>query len=47
MTLDELIKYIKENNIDIDTTEDWSRKELFLEIEEYTDEEEFDENLEH
>lgn len=47
MTLNELKKYIQENNINIDLTEDWSRKDLFLEIEEYTDEEEFDDNLEN
>lgn len=47
MTLEELKIYIQENNIDIDTTETWSRKELLLEIQEYTEEEEFDDNLEY
>ena len=30
MSLDELKRYVQENNIDIDLTEDWSKKELFL-----------------
>lgn len=47
MTIDELQLYIQENNMDINLTEPWTRKELFLEIQEYIEEEEFDENLEY
>ena len=47
MTLNELKKYIEENNIDINLSDDWTRKELFLEIQEYDEEEEFDDNLEN
>jgi hypothetical protein len=47
MTLGELKSYINENNIDINLSDDWSRKELLLEIKEYDEEEEFDDNLEN
>lgn len=47
MTLDELKQFVEENNIDIDLSENWSIKDLLLEIQEYTEEEEFDENLEN
>ena len=47
MTLEELKSYVDDNNIDINLSDDWSRKELFLEIQEYDEEEEFDNNLEN
>jgi hypothetical protein len=47
MTLEELKAYVDDNNIDINLSDDWSRKELFLEIQEYNEEEEFDDNLEN
>ena len=36
MTLEELKAYVDDNNIDINLSDDWSRKELFLEIQEYS-----------
>ena len=47
MSLNELKTYIEENNIDINLSDDWTRKELLLEIKEYDEEEEFDDNLEN
>lgn len=47
MTLEELKGYVDENNIDINLSDNWSRKELLLEIQEYDEEEEFDNNLDN
>ena len=47
MTLEELRMHVDENNIDINLSDSWSRKELLLEIQEYNEEEEFDNNLEN
>lgn len=47
MTLEELKGHVDENNIDINLSDNWSRKELLLEIQEYDEEEEFDNNLDN
>ena len=47
MTLEELRMHVDENNIDINLSDSWSRKELLLEIQEYDEEEEFDNNLDN